>query len=143
MSGRFKKAYWPELSTATEAERAVKGAAYVAFFVAALTGLVSLLSLLSVTQILSGWAILDALLFGVLGFFMLRGSRAAAVLGLILYVIELVAAIAATGNPAGLIVGLFFTSAFISGVRGAYVLKRLKDGADNGAPAAHTGSRPA
>jgi hypothetical protein len=140
MSGGFKKAYWPELSTATDAEKAVKGAAYVAFFVAALTGLLSLLTLLSVTQILSGWAIFDALLFGVLGFFILRGSRAAAVLGLILYVIELVAAIAATANPAGLIVGLFFTSAFISGVRGAYLSKRLKDGADDTAPAAQSGA---
>jgi hypothetical protein len=140
MSGRFKKAYWPELSTTTDAERAVKVAAYVAFFVAALTGLVSLLALLSVTQILSGWAILDALLFGVLGFFILKGSRAAAVLGLILYVIELVAALAATGNPAGLVVGLFFTSAFLSGVRGAYSLHRLRGSANDSAPAAHTGS---
>src|SRR5262245_53681037 len=140
MSGRFKKAYWPELSTAAEAEKAVKGAAYVAFFVAALTALASLLTLLSVTQILSGWAIFDALIFGVIGFFILRGSRAAAVIGLILYVIELVAAIAATGNPAGLIVGLFFTSAFVGGVRGAYLLKRLKSTADQPAPAAHSGA---
>ena len=139
MSGGFKKAYWPELSTTADAEKAVKGAAYVAFFIAALTGLVSLLALLSVIQILSGWAIFDALLFGGLGFFILRGSRAAAVLGLILYVIELVAAIAATGNPAGLVVGLFFTSVFISGVRGSYSLKRLKGTADEPAPATQSG----
>src|SRR5215471_18629215 len=110
----MRRSYWPELSNAADAEKAVRGAAYIAFFVAAVTGIVSLLALLSVTRILSGWAILDALLFGILGLFILRGSRAAAVLGLTVYVIELVATIAATSNPAGLIVGLFFTSAFVS-----------------------------
>ena len=47
MSGGFKRTYWPELSTATDAEKAVKGAAYIAFFVAALTGVLSLLAWLS------------------------------------------------------------------------------------------------
>jgi hypothetical protein len=140
MTGNFKKAYWPELSTASDAEKAVKAAAFVAFFVAALTGLASVLTLLSVTRILPGWAIFDALVFGVLGLLILRGSRVAAVLGLILYVIQLVAAIVATGNPAGLIVGLFFTSAFITGVRGTYLLKRLRGSAEDAAPAAQSGA---
>jgi hypothetical protein len=123
------KRYWPELTDATEAGKAVKGAAFVAFFVAAVTGILSLLALLSVTQILSRWAILDALLFGLLGIFILRGSRAAAVLALILYVVEVLAAIAVTGNPGGLVVGIIFTFAFINGVRGAYSLKRLEESA--------------
>jgi hypothetical protein len=135
MSGTFKKTYWPELNTATEAEKAVKGAAYVAFFVAAVTGLLSLLALLSVTQIITRWAIFDALLFGLIGFFILRGSRAAAVAGLTLYIIEVGVAIVATGNPAGLIIGLFFTAVFGNGVRGAYLLKRLEGSVDDRAPA--------
>jgi len=131
MSGGIGKRHWPELSNPTDAEKAVKAAAYVAFFVAAVTGLLSLLSLLSVTQLLSGWAILDGLLFGLIGVFILRGSRAAALLGLILYVIEVVAAIAVTGNPAGLVIGSIFTLVFINGVRGASSLKRLEGSADS------------
>ena len=130
MSGGFKRTYWPELSTATDAEKAVKGAAYIAFFVAALTGVLSLLAWLSVAQIVTRWAIFDALVIGLVGVFILRGSRAAAVLGLILYVVEVGATIVATGNPAGLVIGVIFTFAFINGVRGGYFLKRPTGAAD-------------
>jgi hypothetical protein len=125
MSGGIKKRYWPELRDPAEAEKAVKGAAYVAFFVAALTGILSLLAVLSVTQILSGWAIIDALIFGLIGFFILRGSRVAAVVGLALYVLEVLAALAVTGNPVGLVIGIIITFAFINGVRGTSALRRL------------------
>lgn|SRR5215472_16233592 len=142
MSGRIGKAYWPDLSAKAHAEKAVRTAAYVAFFVAAITGLASLLTLFSVVHILPGWAILDALLFAVLGVFIARGSRVAAVLGLILYVVEVVSGIAATGNPAGLILGVFLASLFLNGVRGAYSLKRLEDSAGQAASPAHGGVAP-
>lgn len=143
MSGRIGKAYWPDLSSTTEAEKAVKTAAYVAFFVAAITTIGSLLTLFSVAQILPGWSIVDALVFAVLGVLILRGSRVAAVVGLSLYIVELVASIAATGNPAGLVIGIFFGVAFLNGVRGANSLKRIKDNTDEQtSPAAQAGMTP-
>ncbi|HKD16664.1 MAG TPA: hypothetical protein VKG23_02260 [Thermoanaerobaculia bacterium] len=143
MSGRIGKAYWPDLSSATEAEKAVKTAAYVAFFVAAITTIGSLLTLFSVAQILPGWSIVDALVFAVLGVLILRGSRVAAVLGLSLYVVEVVASVAASGNPAGLVIGIFFGVALLNGVRGANSLKRIKENAaPHAPPAAHGGVTP-
>lgn len=131
MSGRVGSAYWPDVSTTDVAERAVKTAAYVAFFVAAVTGIFSLLALFTTTQILSGWDVLDALAFVVLGIWILRGSRAAAVLALILYIVELAVGIATRGggNPVQFVVGLIFLFAFINGVRGAYSLRRLEGSA--------------
>lgn len=143
MSGRIGKAYWPDLSSATEAEKAVKTAAYVAFFVAGITAIGSLLTLFSVAQILPGWSIVDAVVFAVLGVLIRRGSRVAAVLGLSLYFVEVVASVAATGNPAGLVVGVIFGAALLNGVRGANSLKRIKENATLHAPAAaHGGVTP-
>lgn len=128
MNGRIGSAYWPDLSTTGEAEKAVKTAAYIAFFVAVVTGVLSLLALFSTTRILSGWDLLDALAFVVLGIWILRGSRAAAVLALILYIVELAVGVATRGggNPLQFVVGLIFAFAFVNGVRGAYSLRRLE-----------------
>jgi hypothetical protein len=133
MSGRIGTTYWPDVSTTSDAEKAVKTAAYVAFFVAAVTGVLSLLAVFSTVQILSGWDILDAVAFVLLGLWILRGSRAAAVLALLLYIVELVVGIATTGggNPVQFVVGLIFVFAFINGVRGAYSLRRLEGDTDS------------
>jgi hypothetical protein len=132
--GKLKDSYWPDITTTAIAEKCVKNAAGIAYWVAGLTALLSLLSWFDVWHFLSPWAILDAALFAVIGFFISRGSRVAAILGLTLYLFEAVERlVSGSGNSGGTsVVVIFFTLFFINGVRGAFALAQLREEPESG-----------
>ncbi|HXY86587.1 MAG TPA: hypothetical protein VEH52_14020 [Gaiellaceae bacterium] len=124
MSSRLRRAWWPDLSEPGAAERSLKAATVVAYLVAAVTGIVALLALLDVTSLVSPWYLVVALVFAVIGFFISRRSRTAAVSGLTLYVVGAIANVVATGGV-GVVVALIFTMYLLNGVRAAYHLARV------------------
>ena len=132
--GKLKDNYWPDITTKAIAEKCIKNAAGVAYFVAGITALFALLAWFDVFHLLSPWSLLDAALFAVIAFFTSRGSRVAAIFGLVLYLIEAVDRIASGtgGSTGGLsILVIIFTLFFINGIRGAFALVRLRGQPDD------------
>ena len=120
-------AFWPDIHDIESAKKACHAAAVGAFFVAAITGLVAAIAMASSTPIagIDGSAFVDAAIFAVLGFFLRRCSRTAAVIALVLFIIERIFMMAQGGAPAGLIVAIILIVYFIGGVRGAFTYHRL------------------
>jgi hypothetical protein len=79
--GKLKDTYWPEITTTAIVEKCVKNAAGVACWVAGVTALFVLLVWFDVFHLVSPWSLVDATMFIVIGFFISRGSRVAALLG--------------------------------------------------------------
>ncbi len=127
----FRKLYWPAMTTAEVAQKCVKNAANVAYFVAGATALLVLLAWFDVVHLVSKWSALDALAFMVLGFFISRGSRVAAIIGLTFYMVEALGRIATSEDAdqaaGGLsILTLVLILFFVNGIRGAFALARLR-----------------
>lgn len=136
--GKLKETYWPEMNTPDAAEKAIRNAAGVAFVVAGVTALLSTLAMFNVLHFLQPWSIIDAILFAAIGFYIRRESRVAAVLGLVLYLLEALDRIlsGAGGSLGGFsILTILFTLYLINGVRGAFSLARLRTRPQDGVPA--------
>ncbi|MEM9074265.1 MAG: hypothetical protein AAGE52_37575 [Myxococcota bacterium] len=130
-----KNFLWPDVSTETSAHAACKQAAYFAFFIAGITTLFAILSAAEVEFLqalgIDLWSLIDAALIGGLGFGVLKHSRVAAVLLLIVYAAErifgMILAVEAGARPtSGLILTIFALAAFIGGVRGSFALARMR-----------------
>ena len=117
------KAFWPSLDTLRGAEQAAKQGFWAAVFCAVVTAAFALLSIMGAD--LS--ALVDAALFAMVAWGLWNKSRAAAVFGLSLYVLERLYMWSTAGmqNP---IIAVLFTLFFINGVRGTFAWKRLKTG---------------
>jgi len=125
------------MTTTAIAENSVKKAAGVAYFVAAVTALLAVLAWLDVFYLLTPWSLLDAALFAIIAFFISRGSRAAAIMGLALYLVEAVDRIVSgIGSSSSGIVLVIFSLFFINGIRGSYALVRFRNSSQDMAPAA-------
>jgi hypothetical protein len=127
--GALRQAYWPDMNLRENAEKAIANAANVSFIIAGATALLSLLAWFDVVQVLTPWSLVDAAIFAAIGMFVRRGSRAAAVAGILVYLTEAIDRIVSTtggsvGGYSALI--LIFSLYMINGVRGAYALARLR-----------------
>jgi len=84
---------WPSIDDSKDAEAASLGAAGVCLVVCAITGSAAIAAIVTGNPVigLHGTALLDASLFGLLGFFILKKhSRAASVLALLAYLGEMI-----------------------------------------------------
>ncbi len=127
-------AFWPDVSTAETAHTACKTAAYLAFVVGGLTAVAAILSIAGVEFLqrlgIDGWAVIDSVLFIGLGFGVLKHSRVAAVLLVLLYggerLLSMFLAISAGAQPStGIVMTVIFLAGFIGGLRGTFALARL------------------
>src|SRR5947207_822438 len=119
--------FWPSIQDIEDAKKASKTGAGCAFFVAGATGLITVLELSGV-HIIPGWNVLnfiDAAIFLVLGIFMMRFSRLAALGALILYVGGQILIMKQTG-PRFNLLAIFFTLYFLSAVRGTFAFHEMK-----------------
>ena len=133
----LKAMYWPDITTRATAEKCIHNAAGVAYFVAALTAVLSALAWFDITHLVSRWSLIDAVVFAAIGFFISRGSRVAASLGLVLYLVEAVdRLLTRAGSGGAFVAALIFTLFWINGVRGAFALARLRQQPANAAPVA-------
>ena len=134
--GALREAYWPDMNLRENAEKAIANAANVAFIIAGATALLSVLAWFDVAHVLTPWSLVDAAIFAVIGIFVRRGSRAAAVAGILVYLTEAIDRILSiTGSSVGGFSALIllFSLYLINGARGAYALARLR-GKEQGEP---------
>src|SRR5215472_6316111 len=115
--------FWPEIYDRETAQDVARRGAWVAVFVAGLTALLALLSLglriviLGVTPM----ALLDAVIFAVAGWRIYKMSRAWAVTGMVLYLLEVVYALTQGRFSVLAVVFLF---AFLNAIRGTFAFHR-------------------
>jgi hypothetical protein len=113
--------YWKEIEDKDSAEEATKAATGISYFIAAVTGLIAILTFVYSKPILglNGWSLLDAGLFVVIGWRIGKLSRAWAVVGLALYLLETADSIGRRGLGFS-IVSIVFVIAYINALRGVF-----------------------
>ena len=121
--------FWPTVGTVDDAKGATKAGFIAAILVALITTAFASWALYSggsVAGFIDPWAYVDAVLFGGIAFGIYKESRAAAVAGLLLYLVEKAFQIASTGELQGAVVTVLFVLFFVSGIRGTFALHRLR-----------------
>jgi hypothetical protein len=120
--------YWATITdTKTATDAAMQGVG-ASVFVAAVTGLAATLSIVLKHSVLGidGLGLVDSGLFGVVAWRTYSMSRPWAVVGLLLYVVELAVRIKNGFAPiASLVVAFVIISAFSNGVRGVFGFHRF------------------
>ena len=117
-SNRVRDLLWPVIKDEVSALTAARNGMYVSFLVALVTGVVALLT--------NPLGLLDAALFLMVGIGIRQLSRVAAVTGLVLYVLSIVAR-AVQGQFGALgVIGVIFTAILASAVRAAFFAHRWK-----------------
>ena len=118
--------YWNEIGDKYSAKYATTTAVWISYLIATVNGLIAVLSLAYHKPIigLNGWALLDAGLFAVVGWRIGRLSRAWAVVGLSLYLLEALISIGTRGFAvSGLgpgILAIVFLIAYVNALRGTF-----------------------
>jgi hypothetical protein len=133
--GRFQRAWWPTLDSAETAKKAAHQGAYYALFIALVLSTITTLNLRGITDNfmnLDAWAYVDATMFLLLGVFILRMSRTAALLALALYIAERAYGMA-NGQNVGL-VAIVFGLFFVNAVRGTSAYRQFTVNADQTVP---------
>jgi hypothetical protein len=117
--------YWKEIENKDSAEDATKAAVGISYFIAAVTGLIAVLTLVYSKPILglSGWSLVDASLFAVIGWRIRKLSRAWTIVGLVLYLLEIASSIGSRGFGFG-IVSIVFILAYVNALRGVFAYHR-------------------
>jgi hypothetical protein len=118
--------WWPQIKDADTAKAAVHRAFGVSVFIAAITALLAILSLVYKEPMLGldGLALADAGLFALVAWRIHKMSRTWAVIGLVLYLLEVGERLVNQPNGAVGIITIFFILAFIGGIRGAFAFNR-------------------
>lgn len=111
---------WPPVSDAASAQKASKQGLWACAWCAGATLFLVLLSVLGVRLLeFDMWALLDVLLFIVIGWGIYKMSRFAAIAGLALYIIER-AAMWAEYGPKNPVMALIISLMFINSIRGIF-----------------------
>ncbi len=119
--------FWPEIQSLEDAKSASQRGAGVAFFIAIATTIVIFLQTSGKMNLFPGIgysAFLDVAIFILVGIFLIRCSRIAAVSGLLLYAAEQIYSMAQSGRFNFMMI--IFTLAFITSVRGTFAYHEIK-----------------
>ena len=117
-----------------DCERACKNGAVAAFISAGITGAFALAGFYitpsdpDLASIVDPAVLFDAAFVFVLGLFVLRKSRVAAVLLLLYFAASKLTMWVESGKPSGLPLALLFFAYFFTAARATFVWRRLKDG---------------
>src|SRR5690606_39163285 len=115
--------FWPKITDISSAESASDLGYWAAVVVAAMTTIFATIALVTRTEIatIDAWAYVDAALFGLIAWRIKRRSRAFAVIGLCLFILEKVFQFAQPNMPSsGAIMAVLFLLLFVGGVRGTF-----------------------
>jgi hypothetical protein len=120
--------YWKQILDKETAQDATKAAVGISYFIAALTGLLAMLSLVYQKPIfgLNAWSFVDAGLFVVIGWRIRKMSRAWAVVGIALYVLEAVFSLANRAGGIGVLT-IVFILMYVNALRGTFAYPRYTD----------------
>jgi hypothetical protein len=124
--GRFRSVWWPTLDDTNAAKRAAHQGAYCALFIALLTSALVTLNIVGAIDSpfdLQAASYVDATAFIILGIFIWRMSLIAAILALVIYILELATGMA-NGQSEG-VVAIIFGLFFVNGVRGTLAYRRF------------------
>ena len=116
---------WPDITDLESAAAAGREGAAVAFVVAGITAVFAVLSYFHVANVLSPWALIDAGVMAILGFFIRRMSRAAAVIALVWFIAARIQGAITHGLVGNIVLGIILLTGFVSGVRGTIAYHRL------------------
>lgn len=138
----FQQLFWPDIQTRNDAKNLSQRASVFAFFIAVVTaGAVYLQThhKIELMAELDSASYIDAAAFAVIGFFLLKCSRLAAVSGLVLYALDQAILIQQTGYRFSILPILIFFG-FVSAVRATFDYHAMKSGQgeDSKAPVADT-----
>jgi hypothetical protein len=119
--------FWPDVSDLDGAKDAARYGMWCAFLVAGSTALFALLSFFGIRLMgITPAALLDAALFGAIGFGLSRYSRFAAVAGFLLFLLEKIYALVTTGSILGVgVLGVIILFGLLNGIRGAFAYQKL------------------
>ncbi len=120
--------YWPEIHDEGSAENAVKPAVGVSGFVAVVSGTIAILSIYYQKPVLgfTGWSLVDALVFVLITWRIAKMSRAWAVVGLIMYLLE-VGFNLGTGKPGSLgVLTIVFILTYVGALRGTFAYHKFR-----------------
>jgi hypothetical protein len=121
--------YWQTIEDESSAEHATKAAVGVSGFIAAVTALFAILSIVYHKPIfgLDGWGLVDALIFALIAWRISKVSRAWAVVGLLIYLLEVGYKLAT--NPSGAlgVLTIIFILTYINAIRGTFAYHRYRN----------------
>lgn len=123
----FKQQWWPTLDTLNGARKATMMGVYAAGVTIALT----LLVLFIAPQYLGADAIFTVVIgvaiYGAIGFFIWRNSRIAAVLGLVVFVLDKLVQLSqgGIGNAGSVVIMVAIVAMYANAVRGTFARRRL------------------
>jgi hypothetical protein len=120
---------WPDITDLESAAAAGREGAAAAFVIAGLSAIFAVLAYFNLLNVLSPWAWIDAGVMAVLGFFIRRMSRLAAVAALAWFVGARIQGAITHSLASNLLLGLILLAGFISGVRGTFAYHRFKQSA--------------
>jgi hypothetical protein len=120
--------YWPTIEDESSAEAATKPAVGASGFFAAVTGLIATLSIVYHRPVLgfNGWSFVDAILFVVIAWRIKRMSRAWAVLGFLIYLLEVGFNFATNKAGAIGVLTVIFILTYIGAIRGTFAFHRYR-----------------
>jgi hypothetical protein len=120
--------YWPTIEDESSAEHATKAAVGVSGFIAAVTALVAVLSIVYHKPILGldGLGLIDAVIFALIAWRISKVSRFGAVVGLLIYLLEVGYKLATNRSGALGVLTVIFILTYINAIRGAFAYHRYR-----------------
>jgi hypothetical protein len=116
---------WPSITDEESARKAAKQGVIAAGFVAVITALFATISMAGTTVMnISAWAYIDAVIFAAIAFGIYKMSRTAAVLGLLLYLLEKLMMLSSIRPASIFLIGILII-AFVNSVRGTFAYHRI------------------
>jgi len=116
---------WPDVVDLESATAAGREGTAAAFIVSGITTLFAVLSYFDVLDVVSPWALVDAGAMALLGFFIHRMSRSAAVIALVWFIVARIQGAVTHGFASNVLLGLILLAGFISGIRGIFAYHRF------------------
>jgi hypothetical protein len=120
---------WPKIKDATSAEDATKPAVAASAFVAAVSALLASLSLMQHKPVLgfSGESLVDAAVFVVIAWRTRKMSRLWSILGLVLYLAEVIFNVVDSPNASFSVLAVIFILAYVGAIRGTFAYHRYRE----------------
>ncbi len=120
--------FWPTIEDEGSAQAATKSAVGVSGFIAAVTALLSILSIAYRKPIggIDAWGLADAVIFAVIAWRIHKMSRAWAIVGILMYLLEVGYKLVTSPSGALGVLTIVFILAYISAIRGTFAYHRYR-----------------
>jgi hypothetical protein len=118
-TSRLRDLFWPDLSVMPSAESACDTASWACFAIAGITAIFAVIT--------NPWALLDALLFLLIGLGLRAKSRPASIAGFLLYVLETIASLSSGRMPG--VLTILILAILLNSIRASFAYHRMRKAA--------------